>query len=183
MTIRIGKPTPDATVEAYVRNEAQPRRMSLAALRGNWIVLFFYPRDFTFICPTEIQEFARLHDDFAAEGAVVVGASTDSYHVHKAWYESDARLRGVTYPVIADTAHELSRAFDVLLDDGAALRATFIVDPEGIVRHLQVNDLDVGRNVAETLRLMRALQTGHLCPVSWQPGEPTLSEQLFAAAD
>src|SRR5262249_32369073 len=115
--------------------------------------------------------------------AVVVGASTDSYHAHKAWYESDARLRGVTYPVIADTTHELSRAFDVLLDDGAALRATFIVDPEGIVRHLQVNDLAIVRNVAEALRLVRAPQTGHLCPGSWQPGERTLSEQLFAAAD
>jgi peroxiredoxin (alkyl hydroperoxide reductase subunit C) len=138
------------------------------------VVLFFYPRDFTFVCPTEIQAFARLHVQFTAEQAVVLAASTDSYHCHKAWYETDQRLREVAYPVLADTAHVLSHAFGVLADDGAARRATFIVDPFGVVRHLQVNDLDVGRNVEETLRLLRALRTGERCPASWMPGETTL---------
>jgi peroxiredoxin (alkyl hydroperoxide reductase subunit C) len=163
------------TVEAYVPGEAEPRSLSLADYQGRWVVLFFYPRDFTFVCPTEIQGFARLHDEFLREHAVVLGASTDSYFSHKAWYESDARLAAVRYPVIADSSHALSREFGVLLPDGAALRGTFIIDPDGIVRHLLVNDLDVGRNVDETLRLLRALRTGELCPEAWQPGQATLS--------
>ena len=173
--MRIGQVAPEMVLEAYVRGADGPRALSLADYRGRWVVLFFYPRDFTFVCPTEIQALARLHPDFAAEGAVVIGASTDSYYAHRAWYESDPRLAGVHYPVVADTAHRLATAFGVLTEDGAALRGTFLIDPEGIVRHALVNDLDVGRNVEETLRTLRAFQTGELCPVNWQPGQPTLS--------
>lgn len=106
----------------------------------------------------------------------MLGASTDSYYCHKAWYESDPRLAGVRYPVIADSSLQLAASLGVLRDDGTAMRATFIIDPEGIVRHLLVNDLDVGRNPEETLRTLQALRTGALCPVSWQPGQPTLSD-------
>ena len=183
MSIRVGKPAPELTVEAYVRGEEQPRTIALGDLRGRWTVLFFYPRDFTFVCPTEIQAFARLHPEFAREGAIVLGASTDSYYVHQTWYESDARLREVAYPVIADPGHQLSAAYGVLLEDGAALRGTFIIDPEGILRHALVNDLDVGRNVEETLRTLRALQTGELCPVSWQPGQALLSNRTAEDAE
>lgn len=175
MVMRVGKSVPDSNLDAYVRGEPEPYAISLSSLRGQWVVLFFYPRDFTFICPTELQAFARLHDQFAQERAVVFAASTDSYYCHKAWFESDPRLREVTYPVIADTTHRLSATFGVLLDDGAALRGTFIIDPEGILRHALVNDIDVGRNVEETLRTLRALQTGELCPVAWRPGQATLS--------
>jgi len=164
MALFVGKPAPDATAAAYVRNEDEPQTIGLADYRGKWLVLFFYPRDFTFVCPTEIQAFARLHDEFAAENAVVLGASTDSYYAHKAWFDSNPRLSDVRYPVLADTAQTVSDAFGVLLDDGAALRGTFIIDREGIVRHAGINDLDVGRNVEETLRLLRALRTGDLCP-------------------
>ncbi len=177
MSIRVGKPAPELTVEAYVRGEAQPRVIELGELRGGWTVLFFYPRDFTFVCPTEIQAFARLHAEFAREGAIVLGASTDSYYSHKAWFESDPRLSEVTYPVIADSGHQLSAAYDVLLEDGAALRGTYIIDPDGIVRSMHVNDLDVGRNVEESLRLLRALRTGELCPENWQPGQEMLSQR------
>ena len=137
--------------------------------------MFFYPRDFTFVCPTELQALARLHGAFTWEGALVLAASTDSYHAHRAWFEADPRLREAAYPVIADPGHRLSTAYGVLTEEGAALRGTFILDPEGILRHALVNDLDVGRNVEETLRTLRALKTGALCPVAWQPGQPTLS--------
>jgi peroxiredoxin (alkyl hydroperoxide reductase subunit C) len=178
MTAQVRQPAPTMTVEAYVPGTPQPRPIDLAELRGRWVVLFFYPRDFTFVCPTELVGFARLHEDFRHEHAVVLGASTDSYFSHKAWFESDPRLAEVRYPIIADSSHELSRAYGVLLPDGAALRGTFIIDPEGVVRHSQINDLDVGRNIDETLRLLRALRTGDLCPEAWQPGEETLTSIL-----
>jgi len=175
MAVQVGKPAPDLDVETYVRVESKPRTLRLSEFRGKWVVLFFYPRDFTFVCPTEIQAFAGLYREFEKERAVVVGASTDSYYSHKAWFESDARLTEVKYPVIADTSQKLSDAFGVLLDDGTALRGTFIIDPEGVVRHIQVNDLGVGRSVEETLRILRALRTGELCPEGWRPGQPTLT--------
>lgn len=180
---RIGRKAPEGIeLDAYVRGEAEPRRLGLEELRGRWVVLFYYPRDFTFVCPTEIQRFAELEGDFRQEGAVVVGASTDSYFSHKAWFETDERLSEVTYPVLADTAHRLADALGILADDGTAYRGTFIVDPEGIVRHMLVNDMDVGRNVDETLRTLRALKTGDLCPVNWNAGEKTLSEELSGSA-
>ena len=177
MSVRVRKSLPDFEVEAYVRGESKPRTFKLSQLRGKWAVLFFYPRDFTFVCPTEIQAFARLHGQFEQEQAVIVGASTDSYYCHKAWFESDPQLKEVAFPVIADTSHKMSEAFDVLLEDGSALRGSFIIDPEGVVRHIQINDLDVGRNVDETLRLLRALRTGELCQASWSPGQSTLTAQ------
>ncbi|MGH6917467.1 MAG: redoxin domain-containing protein, partial [Geminicoccaceae bacterium] len=142
--------------------------------RGKWLVLFFYPRDFTFICPTEIAAYASMQGQFESEGAVI-GASTDSFYSHKAWFESEDRLRGVGYPVLADTSQHLTRAFGILLDDGAALRGTYIIDPEGRLRHMSVNDLDVGRNVEEPLRVLQALRCGQLCPAHWRPGAETLT--------
>jgi peroxiredoxin (alkyl hydroperoxide reductase subunit C) len=178
MSIQIGKHAPDQPVDVYMRGEYEPQRTTLSAYRGRWLVLFFYPRDFTFVCPTELQSLAELHPEFEREDAVVLAASTDSFYSHKAWYETDPRLRDVSYPVLADTAHTLAKSFGVLLEDGTAMRGTFIIDPHGIVRHVQVNDLSVGRNPEETLRTLQALRTGELCPVSWRPGERTLSAPL-----
>ncbi len=175
MPLRVGQPVPDHSVQAYVRGERAPSEFALATHRGRWVVLFFYPRDFTFICPTELAAFAERHEDFLDERAIVIGASTDSYFSHKAWFESDPRLAGVNYPVIADTAHELSRSFGVLLDDGGTHRATFIVDPAGTLVHMSVNEHDVGRSVDEVLRILRAFRTGALCPVDWAPGKATLT--------
>ena len=175
MTIQIGQPAPDFKADAWVRGANGPRMVALSEYRGKWVVLFFYPRDFTFICPTEIASFGALQPGFEREDAVVIGASTDSFFTHKAWFESDPRLQGIDFPVLADTSQEVSREFNVLLDDGAALRGTFIMDPEGIMRHITVNELDVGRNVDETLRVLQALRMGELCPVGWRPGQPTLS--------
>ena len=175
MTVRVGQPAPEVVAEAYVRGEARPRRVAPETFRGRWLVLFFYPRDFSRVCPTELQAFAQLYPEFVREQAAVVGVSTDSYDAHKAWFESDPRLAEVTFPVVADSAHHLSEAYGVLQADGSALRGTFILDPEGIVRGAYVNDPDVGRNVQETLRLLRALRTGELCPEGWTPGQGTLS--------
>jgi peroxiredoxin (alkyl hydroperoxide reductase subunit C) len=174
MSISIGQRVPSTELEAYVPGEHEPLRISLADYRGGWVVLVFYPRDFTFICPTELHAFGQLAPAFADEGATVVAVSTDSYWTHRAWFESHPQLANVEYPVLADTAHTLSKAFGVLLEDGSALRGTFVIDPEGVVRHLAVSDQSVGRNPEETLRVLQALQTGELCPVNWRPGERTL---------
>jgi len=175
MAVRIGKPVPEFEAEAWTRGAHGPKKIGLSQHRGKWVVLFFYPRDFTFICPTEIVAFGAIEKDLERNNAVVIGASTDSFYTHKAWFESDPRLANISYPVIADTGHQVSGAFDVLLEDGAALRGTFIIDPEGILRHVSINELDVGRNVNETLRVLQALRTGELCPVDWKPGQSTLT--------
>jgi alkyl hydroperoxide reductase subunit AhpC len=148
------------------------------------MVLFFYPRDFTLICPSEFAALTALQGDFEREDAVIVAASTDSYHSHRAWFEADPRLAAVSFPVIADTGRRFSADYGVLLADGTLQRGTFIIDPDGVVRHVSVHELDVGRNVAEVLRVLRALKTGELCPADWQPGQPTLTvadEQLARA--
>jgi alkyl hydroperoxide reductase subunit AhpC len=141
---------------------------------GKWRVLFFWPMDFTFICPTEIAEFGRRTPDFADRDAQVLGASVDTHHVHLAWRKSHADLRDLPYPMLADTRRELSTALGVLAADGVPLRATFVVDPEGVIRHVSVTDRDVGRNVDEVLRVLDALQTDELCPCNWKKGDDTL---------
>jgi alkyl hydroperoxide reductase subunit AhpC len=175
VSIKVGDSAPRVTAEAYVREEAEPVSMEIGRPGDSWTVLFFYPRDFTFVCPTELRGFAEMETDFALENAAVMAASTDSWHVHRAWLETSPGLTGIDYPVIADPAQELTRLYGVLdYNDGSALRATFIIDPEGIVRHSSVTDASVGRNPEETLRILKALRTGELCPVSWRPGQPTL---------
>src|SRR5262245_54585548 len=140
-----------------------------------WLVLFYWPMDFTFVCPTEIAEFSKRNADFADRDAQVLGASTDTHFVHLAWRRSHEDLRQLGFPMLADTKRELAQALGVLhKQEGVALRATFIVDPEGIIRWVSVNDLSVGRSVPEVLRVLDALQTDELCPCNWQKGEPTL---------
>ena len=141
---------------------------------GKWLVLFFWPMDFTFICPTEIAEFGRRASDFADRDAQVLGASVDTHHVHLAWKQSHPALKDLPYPMLADVKRELSSALGVLDSDGVALRATFIVDPQGVIRYVNVTDRDVGRSVDEVLRVLDALQTDELCPCNWHKGEATL---------
>lgn len=143
---------------------------------GKWKVLFFWPMDFTFICPTEIAEFGRRNRDFEDRDAQVLGASTDTHYVHLAWRNNHDDLRNLPFPMLADTKRELSTSLGILHKGaGVALRATFIVDPEGVIRWVSVNDLSVGRSVDETLRVLDALQTDELCPCNWQKGDKTLS--------
>jgi peroxiredoxin (alkyl hydroperoxide reductase subunit C) len=142
---------------------------------GKWLVLFFWPMDFTFVCPTEIAEFGRRHAEFAGRGAQVLGASIDSPYVHLAWREKHPLLRDLPYPMLSDVKRELSQALGILDKRvGVALRATFLVDPEGVIRWASVNDLNVGRNVDEVLRVLDALQTNELTPCNWHKGEATL---------
>ena len=173
MSIMVGRPAPHVSVEAYVRDQPEPVLISPRDFPGRWVVLFFYPRDFTFICPTELRAFADLQDAFTAEDAVVLPASTDSYWSHKAWFESHALLHDVRYPVLSDTAHELTQVYGFLQADGSALRATVLIDPDGEIRHLTISDNSVGRSPDETLRVLQALRTGELYPVGWRPGQPT----------
>jgi lipoyl-dependent peroxiredoxin subunit C len=142
---------------------------------GKWKVVFLWPMDFTFICPTEIAEFGRNNAEFKERDAQLLGVSTDTHFVHLAWRQHHPDLKSLPFPMLADTKRELSTALGVLhKEDGVPLRATFIVDPTGVIRHVSVNDLSVGRNVAEVLRVLDALQTDELCPCNWQKGEATL---------
>ncbi len=142
---------------------------------GKWLVVFLWPMDFTFICPTEIAEFGRRYQDFKDRDAQVLGVSSDTHYVHLAWRKNHPDLKDLPYPMVADTRRELSTALGVLdKREGVPLRATFIVDPAGIVRFVSVNALSVGRNVGEVLRVLDALQTDELCPCNWKKGEPTL---------
>jgi peroxiredoxin (alkyl hydroperoxide reductase subunit C) len=157
MALVVGARVPDLTVEAYVPREHAPRKLAVPARDGSWTALVFYPRDFTFVCPTELHGFAQLQDDFAAEGATLLAASADSYWAHKAWFESHPLLSSARYPVLADTSHALSRAFGVTDDD-----ATFLIDPDGFLR-----DAAAGRSPAGTLRVLQGLR--------WRPGVAALS--------
>ncbi|TWT03160.1 peroxiredoxin [Reyranella sp. CPCC 100927] len=142
---------------------------------GKWRVIFFWPKDFTFVCPTEIAAFGKLNSDFADRDAVLYGVSTDSEFVHLAWRQNHADLKALPFPMLADIKRELSSAFGILdKQEGVALRATFVVDPEGVIRFVSVNDLSVGRNPAEVLRVLDALQTDELCPCNWQKGDAVL---------
>lgn len=140
-----------------------------------WKIVFFWPKDFTFVCPTEIAEFGRLEPEFAGRNAAILGVSIDSEYVHLAWREQHPDLRKLPFPMLSDIKRELSDALGILdFKAGVALRATFIVDPEGVIRHVSVNDLAVGRNPAEVLRTLDALQAGGLTPCNWQRGDDTL---------
>jgi peroxiredoxin (alkyl hydroperoxide reductase subunit C) len=142
---------------------------------GKWKVYFFWPKDFTFVCPTEIAAFGKLNKEFEERNAQVLGGSTDSEFVHLAWCEHHPDLRNLPFPMLADIKHDLSEQLGILSPKaGVCLRATFIVDPEGVIRFVSVNDLAVGRNPQEVLRVLEALQTNELTPCNWQPGEQTI---------
>ena len=175
--LTIGDRFPDFDLHAVVGIEPGQEftRLRNDSHPSKWRVVFFWPMDFTFVCPTEIAEFGRRHRDFSDRDAQVLGASTDTHYVHLAWRKDHPDLKDLPYPMLADTKRELSTALGVLhKQDGVPLRATFVVDPEGTIRFVSVNDLSVGRNVDEVLRVLDALQTDELCPCNWKKGEPTL---------
>jgi alkyl hydroperoxide reductase subunit AhpC len=150
-------------------------RITNESNEGKWKVIFFWPKDFTFVCPTEIAAFGKLNGEFEDRDAVIYGVSIDSEFVHLAWRQNHDDLRDLPFPMLADIKRELSQGLGVLhAEEGVALRATFIVDPEGIIRFVSVNDLSVGRNPQEVLRVLDALQTDELCPCNWQKGDDVL---------
>jgi len=141
-----------------------------------WMVMFWWPKDFTFVCPTEIAEFNKKNQDFKDRDAILVGASTDSEFVHLAWRQNHDDLRNLKFPMLADTSKSLAEDLGILeANEKVAYRVTYIIDPQGIVRWVSANDLSVGRNVNEVIRILDALQTDELCPCNWQKGEATLN--------
>jgi len=169
---KVGQPSPDFSAEGIMDKDFET--YNLKDYKNKWVVLFFYPKDFTFVCPTEITGFSAAHDEFEKLNAVVFGCSTDSIHSHKAWLKDLGKLK---YPLLSDDSFKMSRDYNVFLEgENVALRGTFIIDPEGILRYALYHDLSVGRSVEETLRVLNALQTGDLCPVGWKPGEDTLGK-------
>jgi len=172
MSTKVGQNAPEFTLQGVVGDKFKD--VCLDEYKGKWVVLFFYPLDFTFICPTEITEFSKRDSEFKSMNAQVLGVSIDSVFSHNAWLKE---LGNLNYPLLSDITKEVSRKYGVLLEDkGIALRGTFIIDPEGKLRYQLVHDLGIGRSVEEILRVLRALQTGELCPVEWKPGKKTLGK-------
>ena len=173
----VGEKFPSYSVTATVGLEKNKQFKTITDedYAGKWKVYFFWPKDFTFVCPTEIVGYGDLKSDFEDRDAVLIGASTDTSHVHFAWRRSDEQLAGADFPWIADNKKELANALGIVDQaEGVAFRATFIVDPDNVIQHVTVNGLNVGRNPAESLRVLDALQTDELCPCNWSPGEEVL---------
>lgn len=177
--IKIGKPAPDIDLDGVVGTVPgkEFQRINLKDLRGRWVVLLFYPADFTVVCPTEIKGFNESLDVFNKLDATVLGISTDSKWSHLAWIKR-GDLGELKYPLLADFNKRVSRVYGVLDDEaGVAYRALFLIDPNGVLQYQVVHNLDVGRNVEETLRVLEALQSGGLCPLGWKPGQKTLQQK------
>lgn len=175
--IGIGKQFPRFSLTGVVSNDIKTAFQPFTNDRapGKWQVVFFWPKDFTFVCPTEIAAFGKINKEFAARDAQVYGVSTDSEFVHLAWRSSKSELKDLPFPMLADVKRELSAALGIIDDEaGVAQRATYIVDPQGVIRFVYVTDLNVGRSPEEVLRVLDALQTDELCPCNWQKGEDTL---------
>lgn len=175
--LTIGEMFPEFTVKAVISSNINDAFIEInnKTHQDKWRVFFFWPKDFTFVCPTEIAEFGRLNAEFTDRDAILLGGSTDSEFVHLAWRQHKQELADLPFPMLADVKRELSQALGILdKNEGVAQRATFIVDPQGIIRFTMVTDLNVGRNPREVLRVLDALQTDELCPCNWQKGEKTL---------
>ncbi len=171
--LQVGQKVSDFAAQALM-GDGSFKEVKLSDYKGKWLVLFFYPLDFTFVCPTEIQGFNKHYDEIKKLGAEVVAASTDSVYSHKAWTESS--LGKIQFPILGDTGHQVAKTFNVLIPEkGIALRGTFIIDPNGILKSATVNDLSAGRSVDETIRTLQALQSGKLTGCGWKPGEKTLN--------
>jgi peroxiredoxin (alkyl hydroperoxide reductase subunit C) len=174
--LTVGKKFPDYRLKSVVSLEAGKEfsEHHQDSSPDKWRVIFFWPMDFTFVCPTEIAEFGKRTEDLRDRDTELLGVSTDSEYVHLAWRKSHPDLTNLPFPMLSDKKRELSTTLGILHEDGVPLRATFIVDPQGIIRHVSVNDLSVGRNVEEVVRVLDALQTDELCPCNWKKGEATL---------
>ncbi|KAF0218424.1 MAG: alkyl hydroperoxide reductase/Thiol specific antioxidant/Mal [Geobacteraceae bacterium] len=175
---KVGKPAPGFTLDAVIGKEPgkEFKKISLSDYRGKWVVLFFYPLDFTFVCPTEIKGFTAALESFKTLNAVVLGASVDSKFSHLAWIQR-GDLGDLKFPLLSDFKKEVAAQYGILDEkEGAALRGLFIIDPDGVIQYQLVHNLSVGRSVEETLRVLEALQTGELCPLGWKPGGKTLGK-------
>lgn len=175
--LTVGDEFPTYDLQAVVSGDKETafKRIDNKTYEGKWRVVFSWPKDFTFVCPTEIAAFGKLTEDFADRDAQVLGMSTDNEFVHLAWRQQHPDLQDLPFPMLSDLKRELSTDLGILdKEEGVALRATFIVDPNNIIQFASVNSLNVGRNVDEVLRVLDALQTDELCPCNWKKGEDTL---------
>lgn len=184
--VKVGETIPDYEFEAYLNDET--REMKFSDFRGKWLVVMFYPADFTFVCPTELEEMAKLYPKFKELNAEIVSFSTDTVFTHKAWHDTSPAIKQIAFPMGADPAGKISYAFGVLIDndgtelvadEGLAMRGTFIIDPAGTLRSMEVTHNSIGRKAAETLRKIQAAQfvekhPANVCPASWEPGDDTL---------
>lgn len=174
--LTIGDKFPEFRVKATVSTDMDEAFTEVThdSYPGKWKVFLFYPKDFTFVCPTELAGFGAVNEEFADRDAQLLGGSVDSEFVHLAWRRNTEELKDLPYPLLADLNRELSSDLGILDEEGVAKRATFIVDPDGIIRFVYVTDMSVGRSPDEVLRILDALQTDELCPCNWQKGEETL---------
>ncbi len=175
---QVGKPAPDFDMASTKNIQKLNENVKLSDYKGKWLVLLFYPLDFTFVCPTELTTFSDRYEDFEGIGAEIIGVSTDSVFSHRAWLQTGrdkGGVEGLRYPLGADSTKKVSSDYGVLIEEkGVALRGLFVIDPEGVLRYKVVHDLNVGRSAEETLRVIQALQTGGLCQAEWRPGQETI---------
>ncbi|MBS1266747.1 MAG: Peroxiredoxin [Candidatus Woesearchaeota archaeon] len=176
--IKIGDKAPQFREDAFVNGKI--KKIGLDDYKGKWIVLFFYPADFTFVCPTELEELANRYEDFKKLDAEVISVSTDTAFVHKAWHENSEAIAKIKYPMLADPATRVTKAYDTLIqNEGLSIRATFIIDPEQNIRAFEFHDNGMGRSIPEILRKIKAAKfiskhSGSVCPVNWEPGQDTI---------
>jgi peroxiredoxin 2/4 len=175
---KVGRPAPDFNLPSTKNMQTLAENVSLADYKGKWLILVFYPLDFTFVCPTELTAFSDRIDELNGIGAEVLGISTDSVHSHRAWLKTPREqngIEGLQYPLASDVGGRLAAKYNILIEEeNVALRGLFIIDPEGILRYSVVHDLNLGRSVDETLRVLQGLQTGGLCAADWTPGQENL---------
>lgn len=175
---KVGMPAPDFNMPSTKNLETLKENVKLSDYKGKWLILLFYPLDFTFVCPTELINFSDRLEEINGVGAEVLGVSTDSVHSHRAWLKTPQDqngIEGVKYPIASDVGGRLARQYNILVEDAnIALRGLFIINPEGVLQYSVVHDLNIGRSVDETLRVLQGLQTGGLCAADWKPGQSNL---------
>ncbi|MEM4330508.1 MAG: redoxin domain-containing protein [Candidatus Pacearchaeota archaeon] len=182
MVVEIGKKINEMEFEAFHENNI--KKLSFEQFKGKWLILFFYPGDFTFVCPTELEEISDLYEEFKKNNSEVISFSTDSVFVHKAWHDNSPSVSKIKFPMGADPSGKISREFNVYVEnEGVARRGSFIIDPDGILIAYEVNDNSIGRNAAELLRKLQAAifvreHKGEVCPASWKPGKKTIKPGL-----
>ena len=178
MRAHVGHSVPDLEFEYY--QDGDFHKAKISDYRKKWLILFFYPADFTFVCPTELEEMQNAYELFKAEGAEIISVSTDTVFTHKAWHDHSEAIKGIKYPMAADPTGQMSMTFDTYIEnEGMSLRGTFVIDPEGILKLSEINDNSIGRSAEELLRKVKAAKfvaenEGLVCPASWKPGEDTL---------
>jgi peroxiredoxin (alkyl hydroperoxide reductase subunit C) len=175
---KVGKPAPDFNMPSTKDIDSLKENVKLSDYKGKWLILLFYPLDFTFVCPTELIHFSDRLDEFHGIGAEVLGVSTDSVHSHRAWLKTPQDkngIEGLRYPLASDVGGKLARAYNILVEEAnIALRGLYIINPDGVLQYAVVHDLNIGRSVDETLRVLQGLQTGGLCSADWKPGQENL---------